>query len=69
MSAGATVIQNGSNSAVGQAVIQIAAALGVKTINVIRDRWGLCLVSTQNITIVFIFKFNEYIFHVFSQTQ
>uniref|UniRef100_A0A4W5KBW0 Enoyl-[acyl-carrier-protein] reductase, mitochondrial n=1 Tax=Hucho hucho TaxID=62062 RepID=A0A4W5KBW0_9TELE len=35
---GATVIQNGSNSAVGQAVIQIAAALGVKTINIIRDR-------------------------------
>ncbi|XP_028970437.1 enoyl-[acyl-carrier-protein] reductase, mitochondrial [Esox lucius] len=35
---GATVIQNGANSAVGQAVIQIAAALGVKTINVIRDR-------------------------------
>ncbi|XP_064846956.1 enoyl-[acyl-carrier-protein] reductase, mitochondrial isoform X3 [Oncorhynchus masou masou] len=35
---GATVMQNGSNSAVGQAVIQIAAALGVKTINIIRDR-------------------------------
>ncbi|XP_030638624.1 enoyl-[acyl-carrier-protein] reductase, mitochondrial [Chanos chanos] len=35
---GSTVIQNGANSAVGQAVIQIAAALGVKTINIIRDR-------------------------------
>ncbi|XP_024233682.1 enoyl-[acyl-carrier-protein] reductase, mitochondrial isoform X1 [Oncorhynchus tshawytscha] len=35
---GATVMQNGSNSAVGQAVIQIAAALGLKTINIIRDR-------------------------------
>ncbi|XP_048860528.1 enoyl-[acyl-carrier-protein] reductase, mitochondrial isoform X4 [Brienomyrus brachyistius] len=35
---GDTVIQNGANSAVGQAVIQIAAALGVKTICVIRDR-------------------------------
>uniref|UniRef100_A0A672NCF1 Enoyl-[acyl-carrier-protein] reductase, mitochondrial n=1 Tax=Sinocyclocheilus grahami TaxID=75366 RepID=A0A672NCF1_SINGR len=35
---GCTVIQNASNSAVGQAVIQIAAALGLKTINIIRDR-------------------------------
>ncbi|CAE6406027.1 unnamed protein product [Rhizoctonia solani] len=32
------VIQNGGNSAVGQAVIQIAAARNLKTINVIRDR-------------------------------
>ncbi|CAE7071155.1 unnamed protein product [Rhizoctonia solani] len=32
------VIQNGANSAVGQAVIQIAAARNLKTINVIRDR-------------------------------
>ncbi|XP_051510813.1 enoyl-[acyl-carrier-protein] reductase, mitochondrial-like isoform X2 [Myxocyprinus asiaticus] len=38
LSPGCTVIQNGSNSAVGQAVIQIAAALGLKTINIIRDR-------------------------------
>ncbi len=36
---GCTVIQNASNSAVGQAVIQIAAALGLKTINIIRDRY------------------------------
>ncbi|MBN3326502.1 MECR protein, partial [Atractosteus spatula] len=35
---GETVIQNGANSAVGQAVIQISAAMGVKSINVIRDR-------------------------------
>jgi trans-2-enoyl-CoA reductase len=32
------VIQNGANSAVGQAVIQIASARGLKTINLIRDR-------------------------------
>ncbi|ELU43498.1 trans-2-enoyl-CoA reductase [Rhizoctonia solani AG-1 IA] len=32
------VIQNGANSAVGQAVIQIAAARKLKTINVVRDR-------------------------------
>jgi trans-2-enoyl-CoA reductase len=32
------VIQNGANSAVGQAVIQIAAARGLNTINLIRDR-------------------------------
>ncbi|XP_072465720.1 enoyl-[acyl-carrier-protein] reductase, mitochondrial isoform X3 [Notamacropus eugenii] len=35
---GDSVIQNGANSAVGQAVIQIAAALGLRTINIVRDR-------------------------------
>ncbi|CAJ0921543.1 unnamed protein product [Ranitomeya imitator] len=35
---GDTVIQNASNSGVGQAVIQIAASLGITTINVVRDR-------------------------------
>lgn len=38
LNSGDTVIQNGANSAVGQAVIQIAATLGIKTINVVRDR-------------------------------
>ncbi|XP_067386879.1 enoyl-[acyl-carrier-protein] reductase, mitochondrial isoform X1 [Emydura macquarii macquarii] len=38
---GDSVIQNAANSGVGQAVIQIAAALGIKTINVIRDRPNL----------------------------
>ncbi|KAG8928494.1 mitochondrial 2-enoyl thioester reductase [Tulasnella sp. 417] len=32
------IIQNGANSAVGQAVIQVAAALGVNTINLVRNR-------------------------------
>ncbi|XP_052345326.1 enoyl-[acyl-carrier-protein] reductase, mitochondrial-like isoform X2 [Oncorhynchus keta] len=35
---GDTVIQNAANSGVGQAVIQIAAARGIQTINVVRDR-------------------------------
>lgn len=35
------VIQNGANSAVGQAVIQVAKAWGLKTINVVRNRQGL----------------------------
>ncbi|KAM5301936.1 enoyl-[acyl-carrier-protein] reductase, mitochondrial isoform 1-T1 [Glossophaga mutica] len=35
---GDSVIQNASNSGVGQAVIQIAAVLGLRTINVVRDR-------------------------------
>ncbi|KAH0631263.1 hypothetical protein JD844_005525 [Phrynosoma platyrhinos] len=35
---GDSVIQNAANSGVGQAVIQIAAAKGIKTINVVRDR-------------------------------
>ncbi|KAG8979268.1 mitochondrial 2-enoyl thioester reductase [Tulasnella sp. JGI-2019a] len=32
------VIQNGANSAVGKAVIQIAKSMGVKTINLVRNR-------------------------------
>ncbi|KZP34668.1 NAD(P)-binding protein [Athelia psychrophila] len=38
LKAGDWLIQNGANSAVGQAVIQIAAARGVKTINLVRSR-------------------------------
>uniref|UniRef100_A0A8C8AV16 Enoyl-[acyl-carrier-protein] reductase, mitochondrial n=1 Tax=Otus sunia TaxID=257818 RepID=A0A8C8AV16_9STRI len=36
---GDSIIQNAANSGVGQAVIQIAKASGIKTINVVRDRW------------------------------
>jgi len=32
------VVQNGSNSAVGRAVIQIAHSMGLKTVNLVRDR-------------------------------
>ncbi|KAG6812387.1 hypothetical protein H0H92_003068 [Tricholoma furcatifolium] len=35
------VVQNGANSAVGQAVIQIAAARGLKTLNFVRSRDNL----------------------------
>lgn len=37
LQAGDVLIQNGANSAVGQAVIQLAALRGIKTINVVRD--------------------------------
>lgn len=35
---GDVLIQNGASSAVGQSVIQICAARGIKTINIVRDR-------------------------------
>ncbi|XP_048468837.1 enoyl-[acyl-carrier-protein] reductase, mitochondrial isoform X3 [Rhincodon typus] len=38
---GDSVIQNAANSGVGQAAIQIAKAMGLKTINVVRDRPNL----------------------------
>ncbi|XP_001639469.2 enoyl-[acyl-carrier-protein] reductase, mitochondrial isoform X2 [Nematostella vectensis] len=38
---GDTVIQNGGNSGVGRAVIQLAAAWGIKTVNIVRDRPNL----------------------------
>ncbi|KAF8936930.1 mitochondrial 2-enoyl thioester reductase [Haplosporangium gracile] len=40
LSSGDYVIQNGANSGVGEAVIQLAKPLGVKTINIIRNRPG-----------------------------
>jgi trans-2-enoyl-CoA reductase len=35
---GDTVVQNGAGSGVGRAVIQLAAARGVRTVNIVRDR-------------------------------
>lgn len=35
---GEVVIQNGANSAAGQAVIQIAKKMGLTTVNIVRDR-------------------------------
>jgi hypothetical protein len=36
---GDTVVQNGATSAVGQHVIQLCRARGLRTVNIIRDRW------------------------------
>jgi len=41
------LLQNGANSAVGQAVIQIAASMGVRTINFLRDRDDLTGVTRE----------------------
>jgi len=41
------VVQNGANSAVGQAVIQIAKTMGVKTANVVRDREDMAGLRSQ----------------------
>mmetsp|Transcript_12320 Transcript_12320/g.24453 ORF Transcript_12320/g.24453 Transcript_12320/m.24453 type:complete len:353 (-) Transcript_12320:18-1076(-) len=38
LSPGDVVVQNGANSSVGQAVIQLAKARGLQTVNIIRDR-------------------------------
>jgi len=47
MKPGDVIIQNGANSAVGRAVIQIAAARGLKTVNVVRDRPGFEALETE----------------------
>lgn len=39
------VLQNGANSQVGLAVIQIAREMGLKTINFVRDRWAAFILS------------------------
>ncbi|XP_034731106.1 enoyl-[acyl-carrier-protein] reductase, mitochondrial isoform X2 [Etheostoma cragini] len=44
---GDSVIQNAANSGVGQAVIQIAAARGINTINIVRDRPEFTLLSDR----------------------
>lgn len=41
---GDVIIQNGANSMVGLSVVQLAAAKGVKTINIIRRRYLLASV-------------------------
>ena len=38
LSPGESFVQNGANSAVGQAAIQIGKEMGLKSINVVRDR-------------------------------
>eukprot|EP01094_Clydonella_sp_ATCC50884_P013603 TRINITY_DN2388_c0_g1_i1.p1 TRINITY_DN2388_c0_g1~~TRINITY_DN2388_c0_g1_i1.p1 ORF type:complete len:362 (+),score=113.06 TRINITY_DN2388_c0_g1_i1:88-1173(+) len=38
LSSGDVVVQNGANSMVGQCVVQLAKARGIRTINIIRDR-------------------------------
>jgi len=50
------VIQNGANSAVGQAVIQIAAAQGLRTINLIRDRFVVCSLYVYSVVSIDKFK-------------
>ena len=44
---GDCIIQNGANSGVGQSVIQQARVMGVKTINIVRDRLESCLPHTH----------------------
>ena len=63
---GDVVIQNGANSAVGQAVIQLAKVKGVKTINIIRDMYvvlrivGLfSCVLLQMVIVLFMFCFTR----------
>lgn len=41
LSPGETVVQNGSTSAVGHAVVAIAKAWGLRSVNIIRDRRAL----------------------------
>ncbi|KAJ7583382.1 hypothetical protein C8J56DRAFT_953880 [Mycena floridula] len=41
------IVQNGANSAVGQAVIQIAAAVGLRSINFVRNRENLSELKQQ----------------------
>ncbi|KAA8549524.1 hypothetical protein F0562_001458 [Nyssa sinensis] len=36
---GDSIVQNGATSMLGQCIIQIARAQGIRSINIIRDRW------------------------------
>lgn len=38
LDSGDVVVQNAANSGVGRAVIEIAASMGIKTLNVVRER-------------------------------
>ncbi|KAI5778890.1 hypothetical protein EDC01DRAFT_712069 [Geopyxis carbonaria] len=47
LQAGDWVVQNGANSGVGRAAIQIAREWGVRTINIVRDRPELAALKTE----------------------
>ena len=47
LSPGDVIVQNGANSGVGQAVIQLAKLWGFKTFNIIRDRYIIFLNSIE----------------------
>ena len=47
LSPGDSLVQNGANSAVGEAVIQLARVRGIRTINLIRERPGHEAVADQ----------------------
>jgi NADPH:quinone reductase-like Zn-dependent oxidoreductase len=50
LSPGDVIIQNGANSMVGLAVIQMAKVMGVRTINVVRaDRYVSCITIIDTI--------------------
>jgi len=49
---GDVIVQNGSNSAVGVAVIQLARAMDVKTINIVRDRPDMAYVSISSVAVL-----------------
>jgi trans-2-enoyl-CoA reductase len=54
---GDAIVQNGATSIVGQCVIQLAKVQGIRTINIIRDRYK-CNLETEHIentTCVFVF--------------
>jgi trans-2-enoyl-CoA reductase len=44
---GDIILQNGANSGVGQAVIQLAANWGIASLNVVRDRYEFAQISLQ----------------------
>ncbi len=41
LSPGDVVVQNGANSGVGEAVIQMARKMGLVSVNIVRDRDGI----------------------------
>ena len=41
LKAGDVIVQNGANSTVGQSIIQIAKSKGIKTVNIIRNRYEI----------------------------
>ncbi|KAF9812627.1 hypothetical protein IEO21_06098 [Rhodonia placenta] len=61
LNSGDWVIQNGANSAVGQAIIQIAAQQGVKTINFVRGRPDIDALKQQltQLGATHVFTYNE----------
>lgn len=61
---GDTVIQNGSNSAVGQMVVQLCKIWGIKSVNIVRNRSDVQNLKVKMIIVLKIYSIFQYLKYI-----